>query len=90
MSICCAWARGRSLLIDFIPLERLSAMYPELWSYIEDSSLVFFETCLTQMRQGDLQLLVEGLLSIPWLKLGSYHVPLACTTCAIRQWRELL
>ena len=32
------------------------------------------------MRQGDLQLLVEGLLGIPWSKLHGYHVSLACTT----------
>ena len=32
------------------------------------------------MQQGDLQLLVEGLLGIPWSKLHSYHVSLACTT----------
>ena len=35
------------------------------------------------MRQGDLQLLIEGLLGIPWVKLNSYHVPLVCI---IRPW----
>ena len=72
--------RGRSLLIDFIPLERLLAMYPELRRYIEDGSVICFEACLTQMRQGDLQLLVEDLFGIPWSKIDTYHVSLACTT----------
>ena len=34
---------------------------------------------MTQMQQGDLQLLVEGLLVIPRSKLHGYHVSLACT-----------
>ena len=55
-------------------------MYPELWRYIEDGSVIHFEVCLTEMRQGDLQLLVEGLIGIPWSKLDNYHVSPACTT----------
>ena len=47
---------------------------------MDNGSIIYFEACLTQMRQGDLQLLVEGLLGIPWSKLHSYHVSLACTT----------
>ena len=58
----------------------LLATYPELKPYTEDGSITYFEACLTQMRQGDLQLLVEGLLGIPWSKLNGYHVSLACTT----------
>ena len=42
--------------------------------------MIYFDACLIQMRQGDLQLLVEGLLGIPWSKLDSHHVSLACTT----------
>ena len=34
---------------------------------------------MTQMRQGDLQLLAEGLLGIPWSRPNSYHVSLPCT-----------
>tara|TARA_B110000027_G_scaffold96578_1_gene101977 strand:- start:445 stop:1812 length:1368 start_codon:yes stop_codon:yes gene_type:complete len=71
---------GRSLLIDIMTLEVLLATFPELRPYLEDGSIVYFEACLTQMRQGDLQLLVEGLLGIPWSRLHSYHVSLACTT----------
>ena len=47
---------------------------------MDAGSIIYLEACLTQMRQGDLQLLVEGLLGIPWSKLHSYHVLLACTT----------
>ena len=65
---------GCSLLIDFMLLEQLLATHPELKPYIEDGSIVYFEVCLTQMRQGDLQLLVEGLLGIPWSKLNGYHI----------------
>ena len=37
--------------------------------------MIYFEACLTQMRQGDFQLLlIEGLLGISWSKLDSYHV----------------
>ena len=61
-------------------LEVLLSTYPELTPYLEDGSVVYFEACLTQMRQGDLQLLVEGLLGIPWARLHSDHVSLACTT----------
>ena len=61
--------RGRSLLVDYVPLEKLLAMHAELRPFIEDGSVVYFEACLTQMRQGNLQLLVEGLLGIPWSKL---------------------
>ena len=71
---------GRSLLIDIMTLEVLLATFPELQPYLEDGSIIYFEACLTQMQQGDLQLLVEGLLSIPWPRLHSYHVSLACTT----------
>ena len=71
---------GRSLLIDFMTLEQLLATYSELKPHIEDGSVTYFEACLTQMRQGDLQLLVEGLLGISWSKLNGYHVSLACTT----------
>ena len=45
-----------SLLVDYMTLEQLLAMYPELAPYIEDGSITYFEACLTQMRQGDLQL----------------------------------
>ena len=45
-----------------------------------DGSIMYFEACLAQMRQGDLQLLVEGLLGIPWSSLHSYHVSRECTT----------
>ena len=71
---------GCSLLIDYMLLEQLLAAYPELKPYVKDGSSIYFEACLTQMRQGDLQLLVEGPLSISWSKLNSYHVSLACTT----------
>ena len=71
---------GKSLLVDIMTLDVLLATYPELRPYLEDGSIVYFEVCLTQMRQGDLQLLVEGLLGIPWSKLHSYHVALACAT----------
>ena len=73
---------GKGLLIDIMTLGVLLDTYPELKpsSYLEDGSIVYFEACLTQMRQGDLQLLVEGLLGIPWARLHSYHVSLACTT----------
>ena len=71
---------GKSLLIDIMTLEVLLSTYPELIPYLEDGSVVYFEACLTQMRQGDLQLLVEGLLGIPWARLHSSHVSLACTT----------
>ena len=71
---------GRSLLVDIITLDLLLLTYPELKPYLEDGSIIYFEACLTQTRQGDLQLLVEGLLGIPWSKLHSYHVSLACTT----------
>ena len=71
---------GRSLLIDIMTLDLLLLTYPELKPYLEDGSIIYFEACLTQMQQGDLQLLVEGLLGIPWSKLHSYHVSLACTT----------
>ena len=54
--------RGRSRLIDFIPLERLLALHPELRLYIEDGSVIYFKVCLAQMRPDDLQLLVDGLL----------------------------
>jgi hypothetical protein len=56
----------------------LLSTYPELKPYLEDGSIIYFEACLTQMRQGDLQL-VEGLLGAPWSKLHSCHVSLACT-----------
>ena len=71
---------GKSLLIDIMTLDVLLDTYPELRPYLEVGSIVYFEACLTQMRQGDLQLLVEGLLGIPWSKLHGYHVSLACTT----------
>ena len=81
MHTCVASAgEGRSLLIDIMTLDLLLLTYPELKPYLEDSSIICFEACLTQMQQGDLQLLVEGLLGIPWSKLHSYHVSLACTT----------
>ena len=70
---------GKSLLIDTMTLDVLLSTYPELAPYLEDGSITYFEACLTQMQQGDLQLLVEGLLRIPWSKLHSYHVSLACT-----------
>ena len=54
-----------------MPVALFLATYPELKPYLEDGSIVYFEACLTQMRQGDLQLLVEGF---------SYHVSLTCTT----------
>ena len=71
---------GKSLLIDIMTLDVLLSTYPELKPYLEDGSIIYFEACLTQMRQGDLQLLVEGLLGVPWSKPHSYHVSLACTT----------
>ena len=46
-------------------LGQLLLTYPELKPFVEDGSVIYFEACLTQMRQGDLQLLVEGLLGIP-------------------------
>ena len=71
---------GRSLSIDLMTLDQLLATYPELKPHLEDGSITYFEACLTQMRQGDLQLLVEGLLGIPWSRLNGYHVSLECTT----------
>ena len=55
-------SEGKSLLVDIMTLDVLLATYPELRPYLEDGSIVYFEACLTQMRQWDLQLLVEGLL----------------------------
>ena len=69
-----------SLLTDIMTLDQLLSVYPELKPYIEDGSVIYFEACLMQMRQGDLQLLVEGLLGIHWSNLNSCHVSLACTT----------
>ena len=71
---------GRSLLVDIMTLDLLLLTYPGLKPYLDDGSIIYFEVCLTQMRPGDLQLLVEGLLGIPGSKLHSYHVSLACTT----------
>ena len=34
---------GRSLLIDYMPLEQLLATYPELKPYVEDGSIVYFQ-----------------------------------------------
>ena len=64
----------------YVPLGKLLTMHPELRPFVEDGSVVYFEACLAQMRQGDLQLLVEGPLGIPWSKLNSFHISLACTT----------
>ena len=72
----CIGREGKSLLIDIMTLDVLLDTYPELKPYLEDGSIIYFEACLTQMRQGDLQLLVEGLLGIPWSKIRSYQVSL--------------
>ena len=56
---------GKSLLIDIMTLDVLLSTCPELKPYLEDGLIIYFEVCLTQMRQGDLQLLVEGLLRVP-------------------------
>ena len=98
MHMRCAGRGGRSLLIDYMPLEQLLATYPELKLYVEDGSIVYFEACLTQMRQGDIQLLVQGLLGISWSKLNGYHVSLAAlrghgpalVKSATGQWKGLL
>ena len=61
-------------------IEQLLATYPELRSHIEDGFIIHFEACITQIQQGDLKLLVEGLLGILRSKLNGYHVSLACIT----------